>query len=240
MIRRLSTIENDLNTTLDKDRSSYKVYDLLWELSYAMMRRYKISDDWKEADDVACRTAADIYMRIQRQPNWRVTRWLSYLRLYLKGKIRGYRSEESSVIIDVSTNPELKDSLNEMNYSSAISYANDAEIKLQRLALKTIDKSIKDELRECCKYNEFSVEFTRLHTSVLLSLLNDGNPVNYKLNQELANYLPMLIKRVYYRISEMISQEKGMITGNYSSVIDMIDGTFKSDGLDSQYGEDDD
>lgn len=192
-------IETRLTYLQEKDRTDPEIYELLVKLTGNMLK----SQNWLlspiDFDNVTHDVAAELFMKVYTGV-YTVTYWraLAY-RLLKFTYVKKQRQLAMTQTFVTGSDPIKKEELYRTCASCIMSNEREIAIAENKAYLSTLHKTILEVLRTS-KFDEKSVEFLNLHTSVALSLLYNEDKF-YHISDGLKPYVHILTEKVKKEIS---------------------------------------
>ena len=177
--------EDYIKELISKDRTDGEIYSNLRELIIAYLAKKKCCNNKREIQELSHDIATEMYFNIADGADY--YHILGWLEKNHKRYVNDYLVSQREIIdADVS---------DEMVYNTT---SESFHLILNKVYLSEISKVIDETMRNC-RYRKGTPKYNNLRLSLTLSLLRNKN-VNYHLEKEDINYLPVLISDFKMRV----------------------------------------
>ena len=189
-LRKLTEIENELKQEIEKDRTSEKVYNLIFELVYRYLLRTKKVQNASDLEGISTIAAEDLFMKIYGGGEIRC--WIGYIAKTIICSIKNYRSMTDTQIIDATNDSDLRDGVIRMSTSSAENIIEKRSFEFDRvldsLFCESIPNTVDKILSKICRFNEYSAEYYIIRSAILVTFITDNKVDDFMIPDELYPY----------------------------------------------------
>lgn len=189
-MRKLTEIESELKEEIAKDRTSEKVYLLIYELVYRYLMRSKKVHGVVDMEGIATIAAEDLYMKIYN--GGEINYWIGYIAKTIICSIKTYRSMVDSQIIDATNDSDLRDGVIRMSTSRSEEIIEKRSIDYERILdsmfCESVPKTIDSILKQICRYNEYSEEFLKIRTAIVVNIITNGCVDDFMIDKDFYPY----------------------------------------------------
>lgn len=190
VLRKLTEIENELKLEIERDRTSDKVYLLIYELVYRYLMRSKKVRGTTDMEGVSTIAAEDLYIKVSK--GGEINYWIGYIARTIISSIKEYRSMNDPQIIDTTDDSDLRDGVIRMSTSRSEEIIEKRSIDYERVLdsmfCESVPKTIESILRKICRYNEYSEEFYKIKTAIMVAIITDGVVDDFMIDKEFYPY----------------------------------------------------
>lgn len=175
------------------------IYQSIYDLCLEYLVRNKKLQHYSDAEEVAMIMSEELYIKVLKGGS--IVSWIGYIFKSYQAFIRIWRRMNSSQIIDVSFNNDLKDAIILM--SSSINNTIEYQKVIDKAYLESIPEII-DNVVKKSRYIINTREYINARLSILLSLLY-GRYISYGQCEEDKMYTNILLSIVKARVVESVS-----------------------------------
>lgn len=188
-------MEKRLDELVSTDIYNEEIYKILKDLAYIYIHQNKYTTGYNGIEDVCHDVASDIWMSVIG--GRKIKAWMFYIGKMIKiSYIQNQKNIEHEVI-DVSDDPNLKDTIKNMCASSSISCIKDFDDMERNLMIDSVPGMIRETLNHI-KFRPHTPEWNQIHCNVCLNLLREiygKKPVWYRIENYLKPYVETAIEQ---------------------------------------------
>lgn len=207
-------IERRLTWLSENDPYNEEMYKLLKSLAGIFINQNKFVYGYNGVEDVCHDVASDVWMSVLNGK--KINAWIYYIGKMIKLTYVTKQKKIEHEIINVESDPHLRDNVKRMCASSSMSCVKDFDDMERRLMLENIPSMIQRTMSHT-KFTRGTKEWLCVYTNVCINLLKDidKKPRQYfRISQSLIPYVDIIIEQF---------KKDFRVSGFNSSIMDNVE-----------------